>query len=41
MVSLVILNGAFSGAEIALLSVRKTRLRELVEEGHASARAAV
>lgn len=32
-------NGLFAGAEIALISVRKTRLRELVEEGSGSAQA--
>jgi putative hemolysin len=36
---LVLINGVFSGAEIALLSVRKTRLRELEEEGSGSAKA--
>jgi putative hemolysin len=29
----VLANGVFSGAEIAILSVRKTRLRQLVEQG--------
>ncbi|HEU4535723.1 MAG TPA: CNNM domain-containing protein, partial [Polyangiaceae bacterium] len=37
--ALVLLNGLFSGAEIAVLSVRKTRLRELVEGGGRRARA--
>ncbi len=32
-------NGVFSGAEIAVLSIRRTRLAQLVEEGSASARA--
>ena len=36
---LVLANGLFSGAEIAVLSVRKTRLHELVEKGTSSARA--
>ncbi len=36
---LVLTNGIFSGAEIALLSVRKTRLQELIDEGSHSARA--
>lgn len=40
IVGLVLLNGFFSGAEIALLSVRKTRLAELSRAGGASARAA-
>ncbi|HEY8210429.1 MAG TPA: hemolysin family protein [Myxococcaceae bacterium] len=39
IVGLTIANGLFSGAEIALLSVRKTRLRELVERNVAGARA--
>ena len=30
-------NGLFSGAELALLSVRKTRLRELIDEGDRAA----
>ncbi len=37
--ALILLNGVFSGAEIAVLSVRKTRLRELVERGGRRARA--
>ncbi|MFO0604540.1 MAG: hemolysin family protein [Polyangiales bacterium] len=37
--ALMALNGVFAGAEIAVLSVRKTRLAELVEEGSARARA--
>ncbi|BDG04450.1 hemolysin family protein [Anaeromyxobacter oryzae] len=32
-------NGVFSGAEIAIIAVRKTRLAQLVEDGRASARA--
>ncbi len=36
---LVLANGIFAGAEIALLSVRKTRLQELIEAGSSSARA--
>jgi putative hemolysin len=35
----VVANGAFSGAEIAIISLRKTRLAQLVEEGRGSARA--
>lgn len=35
---LVLTNGLFSGAELALLSVRKTRLHELLEAGSHSAR---
>nr|WP_153869543.1 MULTISPECIES: hemolysin family protein [Myxococcaceae] len=36
---LVLLNGVFSGAEIAIISVRSTRLNELVEGGSRAARA--
>jgi putative hemolysin len=36
---LVLLNGVFSGAEIAIISVRGTRLNELVEGGSRAARA--
>lgn len=36
---LMLLNGVFAGAEIAVLSVRKTRLAELGDEGRAGARA--
>ena len=32
-------NGVFAGAELALLSVRKTRLQELLEQGSGAARA--
>lgn len=39
ILGLTLLNGVFSGAEIAVLSVRKTRLAELVEEGGWGARA--
>lgn len=41
IVALVLLNGFFAGAEIALLSVRKTRLAELAREGKASAAVAL
>jgi putative hemolysin len=41
IVGLILLNGVFSGAEIALLSVRKTRLQELADEGDAAAVAAL
>jgi putative hemolysin len=37
---LVLANGLFAGAELALLSVRKTRLRELMDAGSRAARAA-
>ncbi|HEX8699655.1 MAG TPA: hemolysin family protein [Myxococcaceae bacterium] len=36
---LVVINGLFAGAEIALLSVRKTRLQELIDSGSNAARA--
>ncbi len=39
ILALTLLNGVFSGAEIAILSIRKTRLSELVDEGNANARA--
>ncbi len=35
---LILVNGIFSGAEIAILSLRKTRLAELVAEGRPGAR---
>jgi putative hemolysin len=37
VVVLILLNGVFAGAEIAVLSVRKTRLQELVDAGSRSA----
>ncbi|MFP2926379.1 hemolysin family protein [Pyxidicoccus sp. 3LG] len=36
---LVLANGIFAGAELAVLSIRRTRLRELIEEGSHSAKA--
>lgn len=39
IIALVIANGLFSGAEIAVVVLRKTRLRELAEQGRASAKA--
>src|SRR4051812_37634496 len=36
---LVLLNGVLAGAEMAIVSIRKTRLHELVDRGHKSARA--
>jgi putative hemolysin len=39
ILALVLANGVFAGAEIAIISLRKTRLAQLVEEGRASARA--
>ena len=38
LVVLTLANGVFAGAEIALLNVRKSRLRELAEKGSNSAR---
>jgi putative hemolysin len=39
ILALVAANGVFSGAEIAIIALRKTRLAQLVEQGRASARA--
>lgn len=39
VLALLVLNGVFASAEIAVLSVRKTRIAELVEEGSKGARA--
>ncbi len=39
IVALVLANGVFAGAEIAIISLRATRLAQLVDEGRASARA--
>ncbi len=36
---LVLANGVFAGAELSLLTLRKTRLRELLDEGSRAARA--
>lgn len=41
LAAIVALNAFFAGAEVALVSVRKSRLKELAEEGNASARAAL
>jgi putative hemolysin len=41
VVGLTLLNAFFSGAEIAVLAVRKTRLRELADEGHRAASVAL
>ncbi len=35
---LVLANGVFAGAEIAVISLRKSRLAQLVEEGRAGER---
>lgn len=37
--ALILANGVFAGAEIAIITVRQSRMRELVEEGNAAARA--
>lgn len=39
ILALVIVNGVFAGAEIALVAVRKTRVHELAEDGRGGARA--
>lgn len=39
ILALVLANGVFAGAEIAIVALRKTRLQELVTEGHRGARA--
>lgn len=39
ILALVVSNGVFAGAEIAIIALRKTRLEQLVDEGRASARA--
>jgi len=41
VVLLIAVNGFFAGAEVALLSVRHSRLRQLAEEGQAGAQAAL
>ncbi len=41
ILALVLLGGVFAGAEIALVALRRTRLRELVEEGRPGARSAL
>jgi putative hemolysin len=41
VVFLIAVNGYFAGAEVALLSVRQSRLRQLAEEGHVGAQAAL
>jgi putative hemolysin len=39
LLALVLVNGLFSGAEIATVTVRKTRIEQLLQEGHPGARA--
>src|SRR5580692_9275197 len=41
LVAIVALNGFFAAAEVALLSVRRSRLNELAEQGNAAARTAL
>lgn len=41
VVLLIAVNGYFAGAEVALLSVRHSRLRQMAEAGHAGAQAAL
>src|SRR5580658_113317 len=41
VVFLLGINGFFAGAEVSLLSVRHSRLRQMAEEGHAGAQAAL
>src|SRR5579859_5209825 len=39
--AIVVLNGFFASAEVALVSVRRSRLRQLAEQGSVTARAAL
>jgi len=41
VVLLIAVNGFFAGAEVSLLSVRHSRLRQMAEQGHAGAQAAL
>src|SRR5690349_25151421 len=41
LAAIVALTGFFAAAEVALVSVRRSRLKELAEQGNASARAAL
>src|SRR5690606_17192963 len=41
ILGLILLNGVFAGAEIALIAMRRTRLRELASDGSRGARAAL
>src|SRR5258708_5855423 len=41
LVAIVALNGFFAAAEVSLVSVRRSRLKELAERGSTSARAAL
>jgi putative hemolysin len=39
ILALVLANGVFAGAEIAIVALRRTRIQALIDEGHGSARA--
>jgi len=41
LAAIVTLNGFFAAAEVALVSVRRSRLRQLAEQGSVAARAAL
>jgi CBS domain containing-hemolysin-like protein len=41
VVLIILINGFFAGAEVALLSVRQSRLRQMADEGRAGAQAAL
>jgi len=41
VILLIAVNGFFAGAEVSLLSVRQSRLRQIAAEGHAGAQAAL
>src|SRR6267378_4400419 len=41
LAAIILVNGFFAAAEVALVSVRKSRLRTLADEGHAGAQAAL
>ena len=41
LVAMLVLNGFFAAAEVALISVRKSRLRTLADEGQVGAQAAL
>src|ERR1700693_375684 len=41
LAAIVVLNGFFAAAEVALVSVRRSRLKELAAQGNVSARAAL
>src|SRR5213078_4572254 len=41
LAAIILVNGFFAAAEVALVSVRKSRLRALAEQGNAAARTAL